>query len=79
MADFHVLCFIQSTDTFSREEFKQLCQIVTSKEGDIHQLSQMNGWNTLQMVLKEAGKFLYFFVGYFTSFSRIIFFCVNYY
>lgn len=58
MADFHVLCFIQSTDTLNPEEFKQLCQIVTSKDGDITQLAHMNGWNTLQMVLKEAGKFL---------------------
>ncbi|KAI8098053.1 NPL4 family-domain-containing protein [Gilbertella persicaria] len=55
LADFHVLCFIQSTDTLTSEEFKQLCQLVTQPEGDIEQLNQLNGWNTLQMVLKEAG------------------------
>lgn len=56
LCDFHILSFIQSTDTFTLAEFEQLCQIVTSKDGDISQLSQLNGWNTLQMVLKEAGK-----------------------
>lgn len=55
LCDFHILCFIQSTDTFTPAEFEQLCQIVTSKDGDISQLSHLNGWNTLQMVLKEAG------------------------
>ncbi|GAA5804888.1 hypothetical protein HPULCUR_010397 [Helicostylum pulchrum] len=55
LADFHVLCFIESTGTFSKEEFQQLCQLVTSKDGDISQLNQLNGWNTLEMVLKEAG------------------------
>ncbi|KAF1806301.1 NPL4 family-domain-containing protein [Mucor lusitanicus] len=53
--DFHVLCFIQSTDTFSPEEFQQLCRIVTRPDGNIDELNQLNGWNTLQMVLKEAG------------------------
>ncbi|GAN03833.1 endoplasmic reticulum and nuclear membrane proteinc Npl4 [Mucor ambiguus] len=53
--DFHVLCFIQSTDTFSPQEFKQLCRIVTSLDGNMDELNQLNGWNTLQMVLKEAG------------------------
>lgn len=56
LADFHVLCFIQSTDTFSPEEFKQFCRIVTSPDGNLDELNQLSGWNTLEMVLKEAGK-----------------------
>lgn len=66
LADFHVLCFIESTGTFSKEEFQQLCQLVTSKDGDISQLNQLNGWNTLEMVLKEAGKIIR--VAFFISF-----------
>lgn len=60
LADFHVLCFIQSTDTFTDEEFKQFCQIVINKESDISQIYNLNGWNTLQIVLKEAGKNIQF-------------------
>ncbi|KAI7896832.1 NPL4 family-domain-containing protein [Mucor mucedo] len=52
--DFHVLCFIQSLDIFTADEFKQFCQIVTSREGDISQINNLNGWNTLQMVIKET-------------------------
>ncbi|KAI8641292.1 NPL4 family-domain-containing protein [Parasitella parasitica] len=54
LADFHVLCFIQSTDTFSLEEFNHFCRLVTSADGNIDELNRLNGWNTLRMVLKEA-------------------------
>ncbi|CEP10539.1 hypothetical protein [Parasitella parasitica] len=54
LADFHILCFIQSTDTFSPEEFNHLCRLVTSADGDMDELNHLNGWNTLRMVLKEA-------------------------
>jgi hypothetical protein len=62
LADFHVLCFIQSTDMFTPEEFRQLCSLATSQEGDMDQLNHINGWNTLQMVLREAGKICVLYV-----------------
>ncbi|CAO3663438.1 unnamed protein product [Rhizopus stolonifer] len=55
LADFHLLCFIRSTDIMSVEDFKELCQIVTQAEGDIGKLNQINGWRTLEMLLKETG------------------------
>ena len=54
LSDFHLLCYIQSTDTLTPVEFDQLCKIVTGKDEDISQLEQLHGWNTLQMVMKEA-------------------------
>jgi hypothetical protein len=30
--------------------------LVTNTDGNLDELNHMNGWNTLQMVLKEAGK-----------------------
>lgn len=56
LADFHLLCFIRSTDIMSIEDFKELCQIVTQAEGDVGKLNQINGWRTLEMLLKETGK-----------------------
>lgn len=57
LADFHVLCFIESTGIFSPDEFQEFCQLVTNKENhDLSQLNQMSSWNTLQMLLNEAGK-----------------------
>jgi nuclear protein localization family protein 4 len=50
---------------FTPEEFKQLCSLVTSQDGDMDQLNHINGWNTLQMVLKEAGKELFITTSFF--------------
>ncbi|KAI7903927.1 NPL4 family-domain-containing protein [Cokeromyces recurvatus] len=55
LSDFHILCFIQSTDTLSSEEFNRLCQLIINKDEDINQLNKISGWNTLLMVLKELG------------------------
>ncbi|EIE81923.1 hypothetical protein G6F46_005649 [Rhizopus delemar] len=55
LADFHLLCFIQSTDIMSPEEFRELCQIVTQFNSDIKRLNELNGWKTLELLLKETG------------------------
>ncbi|KAI9352380.1 NPL4 family-domain-containing protein [Pilaira anomala] len=56
LADFHVLCFIESTGIFSPNEFQAFCQLVTNKDNkDLSQLDEMSSWNTLQMLLNEAG------------------------
>ncbi|KAI9268771.1 NPL4 family-domain-containing protein [Sporodiniella umbellata] len=54
LADFHLLCFIQSTDIMSPEEFKELCHIVTQPEKDVNQLEQLGSWKTLETLLKET-------------------------
>ncbi|RCI01458.1 nuclear protein localization protein 4 [Rhizopus azygosporus] len=56
LADFHLLCFIQSADILNPEEFKELCQIVTQPNGDVKRLRELNGWKTLELLLKETGK-----------------------
>lgn len=56
LADFHLLCFIQSTDIMSPEEFRELCQIVTQFNSDIKRLNELNGWKTLELLLKETGE-----------------------
>ncbi|CEG77512.1 hypothetical protein RMATCC62417_12251 [Rhizopus microsporus] len=56
LADFHLLCFIQSADILNPEEFKELCQIVTQPNGDMKKLRELNGWKTLELLLKETGK-----------------------
>ncbi|ORE03078.1 polyubiquitin-tagged protein recognition complex, Npl4 component [Rhizopus microsporus var. microsporus] len=56
LADFHLLCFIQSADILNLEEFKELCQIVTQPNGDMKRLRELNGWMTLELLLKETGK-----------------------
>lgn len=56
LADFHLLCFIQSADILNPEEFKELCQIVTQPNGDMKRLRELNGWKTLELLLKETGK-----------------------
>lgn len=42
-------------DILSSEEFNTLSEIAT-KNKDIDTIEQLQGWNTLMMVLKEAGK-----------------------
>ncbi|KAI8992135.1 NPL4 family-domain-containing protein [Mycotypha africana] len=54
LADFHILCFIQSLGAFSPEEFKRFCKLITSKESNIEELEQINGWNTLKILIQEA-------------------------
>ncbi|KAI8093238.1 NPL4 family-domain-containing protein [Halteromyces radiatus] len=55
LSDFHVLCAIRSMDMLSREEFKIVCDIATkASDINIDILDQLQGWQTLLMVLKEA-------------------------
>ncbi|KAG0174507.1 nuclear protein localization protein 4 [Apophysomyces sp. BC1034] len=56
LADFHLLCFIRSTDILSATEFKQLCETATKAENSVEVLESMDGWKTLMIVLKEAGE-----------------------
>ncbi|KAI8365715.1 NPL4 family-domain-containing protein [Blakeslea trispora] len=55
LANFHVLCFIHFLDILSAEEFEQFCKVILSPEADMSLLDTMNGWHTLQMIVKEAG------------------------
>ncbi|ORZ15764.1 NPL4 family-domain-containing protein [Absidia repens] len=55
LSDFHVLCAIRSMDVLSRDEFKTVCDYATKKSDiNIDSLDQLQGWQTLMMVLKEA-------------------------
>jgi len=54
LCDFHLLCFIRSTDTLSAEEFRELCNIVIHPNEDIHKLELLNGWQTLRVLSREA-------------------------
>lgn len=54
LSDFHLLCHIRSTRTFSDEEFSRLCKIATDKDAKVDELENMDGWKTLMMVMKEA-------------------------
>ncbi|CAO3614385.1 unnamed protein product [Cunninghamella echinulata] len=53
LSNFRVLCTIRSMDILSAEEFNTVCEIATKKK-DINIIDQIQGWNTLMMVLKEA-------------------------
>ncbi|CAO3621179.1 unnamed protein product [Cunninghamella blakesleeana] len=53
LSNFRVLCTIRSMDILSSEEFNILSEIATKKK-DIDTIDQLQGWNTLMMVLKEA-------------------------
>lgn len=59
LSDFHVLCAIRSMDILSKDEFKAVCDYATkAPDSTIDSLEQLQGWQTLLMVLKEAGKLI---------------------
>jgi nuclear protein localization family protein 4 len=59
LSDFHVLCAIRSMDVLSKDEFKIVCDYATkASDNTLDSLEQLQGWQTLLMVLKEAGKLI---------------------